>query len=144
MARTRSFDGTFDDLPLSMQRAARVDRSFYVDASCRNEVRDTPKIAWIAVPGKKYRIGSNIYDGEKLTELALLTCSGCPVQWRCAAAAIEADESAGIWSDTLDNVRWLGRRPRHERVLEMAQSTGVSVQRTIVMLRRDEWKSPRT
>jgi hypothetical protein len=140
MARTRSFDGTFEDLPLSMQRAARVDRSFYVDAACRNEIRNTPKIAWVAVPGKKYRVGANIFDGDKLTELALTVCAGCPVQWQCAAAAIEADESAGTWADTLDNIRWLGRRPNHRLALEMAQSTSVSVQRTIVMMRRDQFR----
>ena len=135
MARTRSFDGSFEDLPLSIQRAALVDRSFYVDAVCRNEVRGTPKIAWTATPGRKYMVGSNRYDGEKLVELALLSCTGCPVQWKCAAAAIDADEAAGVWGDTLDNLRWLGKRPDHARVLEMAQSTGTPVQRTIRFLR---------
>lgn len=135
MARTTSFDGKFEDLPLSMQRAAQVDRSFYASASCRNDVRGTPKIAWTVTPGKKYRVGANIYDADKLIELALLTCQGCPVQWRCAAAAIEADESAGTWADTLDNIRWLSRRSNWAVTLEMAQSTGTPVQRIIARLR---------
>ena len=135
MARTRSFDGTFEDLPLSMQRAARVDRSFYVSAACRNDVRGTPKIAWTATPGRKYRVGANIFDADKLIELALLTCSICPVQWRCAAAAIEADESAGTWGDTLDNIRWLSRQSDPVNILEMAESTGTTVQRVIARLR---------
>lgn len=128
MARTRSFDGSFDDLPVSMQRAANVDRSFYSDAACRNEVRGTPKIAWTVAPGRKHRVGGNIYDADKLIELALLVCGMCPVQWQCAAAAIEADESAGTWADSLDNIRALSRRPNWRVELELAQSTGVSVQ----------------
>lgn len=135
MARTRSFDGTFEDLPLSMQRAARVDRSFYVDAACRTDPSGTPKIAWTTAPGRKHRVGGHIYDSDKLIELALLTCQGCPVQWKCAAAAIEADESAGIWADTLDNIRWLSRRTNPVNILEMAQSTGTPVQRIIARLR---------
>jgi len=118
-----------------MQRAAMVDRSFYVDAACRNDVRNTPKKAWTAEPGKKYRIGANLYDGDKLIELALLTCSGCPVQWRCAAAAIEADEPAGTWSDTLVNIRWLGRRPDYQVALDRAQLNGMPVQQAILELR---------
>ena len=118
-----------------MQRAAMVDRSFYVDAACRNEIRSTPKKAWTAEPGKKYQIGANIYDGDKLIELALLTCAGCSVQWKCATAAIEADESAGTWSDTLVNIRWLGRRPRYQASLDLAQLKGVSVQQAILELR---------
>jgi hypothetical protein len=143
MARTRSFDGTFEDLPLSMQRAARANRDYYTDAACRKDTRPTRTIAWVAVPGKKYQIGANVYDGEKLVELALLTCASCPVQWRCAAVAIEADEAAGVWGDTLENIRWLAKHTNHTHVLEMAESTGVSVQRTIAMVRRDEWRSPR-
>lgn len=136
MARTRSFDGSFEDLPLSIQRAAAVDRSFYTDAACRRVRPGSPqRSAWIAEPGRKYRVGGNIYDGDKLIEFALLTCGGCPVQWKCAAAAIEAEERCGIWSDTLENLRYLARRRNHRAILEMAESTGVSVQVTISMLR---------
>ena len=112
-----------------------VDRSFYVEAACRNEIRNTPKKAWTAEPGKKYRIGANIYDGDKLIELALLTCAGCPVQWKCAATAIEADEMAGTWSDTLVNIRWLGRRSHYQSVLDLAQLKGQPVQHAIARLR---------
>jgi len=136
MARTRSFDGTFDDLPLSLLRALEVDRAFYIDAACRNDVRNTPKVAWTATPGRKYRVGANVYDADKLIELALLTCGGCPVQWRCASAAIEAGESAGTWADKLENIRWLGKQSNFEDALEMAQSTGVSVQNLVVRMRR--------
>jgi len=134
VARSRSFDGGFDDLPLSIQRALQVDRSFYADAAC-STAQGTPKIAWIASPGRKYLVGANTYSGEKLIELALTVCSTCPVQWKCATAALEADERAGIWSDTLDNLHWLRRQGQHRETIEMAESAGVTVQRTIVMLR---------
>jgi hypothetical protein len=135
MARSRSFDGGFDDLPLSIQRALRVDRSFYAEASCRTNEHTAPKIAWVASPGRNYKVGANRYSGEKLIELALSVCSTCPVQWQCASAALEADERAGVWSDTLENLHWLRRRGNHEVTLRMAQSAGVTVQRTITMLR---------
>lgn len=92
-------------------------------------------MAWLAESGRRYTLGGHSYRGEKLIELAMLGCSACPVQWRCAAAAIEADERAGIWGDTLDNIRWLGSRAGHINELALAESTGVSVQRTISMLR---------
>ena len=134
VARSRSFDGGFDDLPLSIQRALQVDRSFYTHAACRTE-RGTPKIAWVASSGRKYQVGANYYSGDKLIELALTVCSTCPVQWQCANAALEADERAGIWADTLDNLHWLRRQGNHQEKLEMAESAGVTVQRTIVILR---------
>ena len=121
-------------MPLSALRALSVDRDYYSEAACRTTDM-TPKAAWLAENGRSYPIGGQTYQGEKLIELALLGCATCPVQWRCAAAAIEADERAGIWSDTLDNIRWLSNCGDHKTILEMAQSTGVTVQRTIVMLR---------
>ena len=121
---------------MSIQRALSVDRSFYQDAACRSADGSTPKVAWTASTGRKYRIGGHIYPGEKLIDLALLTCSGCPVQWECASAAIEADERAGVWADTLDNLNWLRRQEADPATtLEMAKSAGVSVQRTIVLLK---------
>ena len=137
VARSRSFDGGFDDLPLSIQRALEVDRSFYADAACRTTA-NTPKVAWVAMPNTKYHVGGNIYRGEKLIELALTTCTTCPVQWQCAATAIEADERAGIWGDSLDNLSWLRRKfpVDFAAKIKMAQSTGVSVQRMIRLLRQ--------
>jgi hypothetical protein len=140
MARSRSFDGSFDDMPLSIQRAASVDRSYYAQALCINERNGTPKIAWLATPGKRYRVGANLYDGDKLIELALTTCSICPVQWECTRTAIDADERWGIWGDTLDNIAWLERRSRDlgqssAAVLDGAKALGHSVQVTITRLR---------
>lgn len=140
MARSRSFDGSFDDMPLSIQRAASVDRSYYREALCINERNQTPKVAWLATPGKKYRVGAHIFDGDKLIELALTTCSICPVQWECTRTAIEADERWGIWGDTLDNIVWLDRRTKANGmsavgVLDAAKQLGHSVQVTISTLR---------
>lgn len=136
VARSRSFDGGYDDLPLSIQRALQVDRSFYVDAACQTP-SGTPKIAWVASPGGKYKVGANTYRGEKLIELALTICMTCPVQWECATAALDADERAGIWGDTLENLSWLRRKhpADYGKKIGMAQSTGVSVQRSIRLMR---------
>jgi hypothetical protein len=132
MARSASFDGSFEDMPLSIRRAHEADRTYYSQAMCRS-LTDTPKIAWLAESGHKYTYGNHTYRGSKLIELALQGCAMCPVQWDCTRTAIEAGEMAGIWGDTLDRVRWLGRRypTRYVDVLEMARSTGVTVQKTI-------------
>ena len=122
-------------MPISFRRAAEADRSYYPKASCRSP-GDTPRLAWTAEAGRKYKVGSQHYRGAKLIELALEVCKYCPVQWDCVETAIEAGESAGTWSDTIENVRWLGRQKREGReLISMARSTGVPVQRAIVMLR---------
>lgn len=126
MPRSASYDGSFDKMPLSVQRAASVDRSFYAKALCVNDVPGVPRRAWLAVPGTKYRLGGNLYEGEKLIELALTTCLICPVQWECAWAAIEAGECAGIWADTLDNLR-LVRRNKAKMDIARRQGTPVQV-----------------
>ena len=135
MARTTSFDGAFEDMPISMRRAAEADRSYYPQAACRT-TGNTPRLAWTAEAGRKYKVGNMTYRGARLIELALEACRYCPVQWDCASTAIEAHESAGTWSDTIENVRWLGRQKNeHEKLIDMARSTGVPMQRAIVMLR---------
>lgn len=123
-------------MPFSIRRAAEVDRSYYEDAACRN-LNGQPKIAWTAEPGRNYTYGGHKYRGERLIELARQTCAICPVQWECASTAIQAYESAGIWGDTIENIRWLARTHPSNAVvkLEMAKSAGVTVQRTIQMLR---------
>jgi hypothetical protein len=136
MARTASFDGSFEDMPLSIRRAHEADRSYYAHAACRSMV-DTPKIAWLAEPGRKYTYGNHSYRGSRLIELALQGCAMCPVQWDCTKTAIEAGESAGIWGDTIDQINWLQRRypNRALDIVEMARSTGVTIQNTIRHLR---------
>lgn len=138
MARQHSYSGDYRDMPVSVLRALEVDRAFYADALCKTD-RNTPKLAWTADSGTtpRYKIGNQRYSGDKLNEMALLVCDHCPVQWQCAEAAIDAGEAGGVWADRLDNLHYLqARRLTGWRdVLHMAQSTGVSVQRTIRMVR---------
>lgn len=123
-------------MPISIRRAIEVDRSYYDQAACRTSTGH-PKIAWTAEPGVMYEYGGHRYRGERLIELARQTCAICPVQWECASTAIKAYESAGTWGDTIDNIRWLARNHPTTAIvkLEMAKSTGVTVQRTIQLLR---------
>lgn len=125
-------------MPVAILRALEVDRSYYDDALCKTD-KQTPKLAWTAEPGTgaRYKIGNQRYSGDKLNEMALLVCAHCPVQWRCAEAAIDAGESGGVWADKLDNLRRLVQaKPRGWRaILATAQQEGVSVQGTISMVR---------
>jgi len=126
MPRVASYSGSFDEMPLSVQRAASVPRDYYAQALCRPGESSTPSIAWTVEPGKKQHVVAGvIYDGDTLVELALLTCRICPVQWECASVAIAADEKAGIWSDTLDNLRVFREAPD---VLLVLKERGVPVQ----------------
>lgn len=122
--RAVSYGGSFDEMPLAVQRAARVPRDYYDKALCR-DVDENIRIAWIAEPKVRYKFGTQRILGSVLNEFALETCRMCPVQWECAATALEADEAAGIWSDTLDNLRLLRNRPD---VLAKAKKRGVPVQ----------------
>lgn len=118
-----SYDGSFDEMPLSVRRAASVSRDFYTDALCRT-VNDEIRFFWIADPRVRYGVGSQMIMGSVLNELALETCRLCPVQWECAITAIDADESAGVWGELLDYLR----RVRNERVvIERARAEGVPV-----------------
>ena len=138
MARQHSYSGDYRDMPVSVLRALEVDRSYYLQARCKTDA-NTPKLAWTADPGTvaRYEVGSQRFTGDKLNELALLVCEHCPVQWRCAEAAIDAGESGGVWSDRPENLHYLSanRLKDWREILGMAQSTGVSVQKTIRMVR---------
>jgi hypothetical protein len=116
-------------MPLSVQRAAAVPRDYYAQALCRPGESSVPSIAWTVEPGKKkHSVAGHLYDGDTLVELALTTCRICPVQWECAAAAIAAEEAAGIWSDHLDNLRVFRRTPN---VLLELKARGVPVQEAV-------------
>jgi hypothetical protein len=134
MARQRSFDGRYEDMPGALRRAHEVDRSYYKDALCRQVGHVA---AWIVEPRGKYMLGGQKISGDKLLQAAHMICRQCPVQWECAAVAIEADERAGVWSDWIDNIRWLSLRKDWKNRLQMAKSTGTSVQMLITIMRRD-------
>lgn len=124
-------------MPVAVLRALDVDRAYYARALCKTDA-NTPKLAWTADAGNtaRYKIGNQRYTGDKLNEMALMVCDHCPVQWRCAEAAIDAGEAGGVWADKLDNLHWLQlRRLDWRDVIAMAESTDVSVQRTIRLVR---------
>jgi len=126
MPRAASYSGSFDEMPLSVQRAAAVPRDYYDQALCRPGESAVPSIAWTVEPGKKrHLVAGNMYDGDTLVELALTTCRICPVQWECATVALAADEAAGIWSDLLDNLKRVRNQPT---ILMKAKAQGVPVQ----------------
>lgn len=112
-------------MPLAVQRAAAVPRDYYAQALCRPGVSDVAALAWTADPNQSYKLGSERVKGTVLNALALTTCRICPVQWECAAAAIAAEEAAGIWADTLDNLKLLRN---DTTILLRAKAGGVPVQ----------------
>jgi hypothetical protein len=112
-------------MPMAVKRAAAVPRDYYDQALCRPGITDVPSLAWIADPNQTYHLGTQRVKGSVLNDLALLVCQTCPVQWECASAAITAEEAAGVWADTLDNLRVLRRHPE---ALLRAKAQGVSVQ----------------
>ena len=96
MPRAASYSGSFEEMPLSVQRAAAVPRDFYAEALCRPGRSDVVALAWIADPNQSYKLGTQRVKGTVLNAMALATCRICPVQWECASAAILAEEAAGI------------------------------------------------
>lgn len=110
-------------MPLAVRRAAAVDRSFYDDALCRTDT-GVVREAWIAEPTRLYKLGSQRVRGEVMNRWAVEVCKTCPVQWECALAAITAGEAAGVWGDTLENLRRIRHRPE---VISKAQARGTPV-----------------
>lgn len=118
-------------MPLSVQRAARVPRDYVEQALCRPEAHPQYPASYFTAESTAVFIhdGKRI-KGAVLNEWALTICRMCPVQWECALVAIEAEESAGVWGDTLDNLRMVRNSPE---VIVQAKAQGVPVQ---VALRR--------
>jgi hypothetical protein len=106
MPKRVSYAGSFEDMPLSVQRAARVPRDYVEKALCRPDAHpEYPSSYFTAEPTVTYLHGKQKVKGSVLLEWALTICHICPVQWECALVALEADERAGVWGDTLENLR---------------------------------------
>ncbi len=121
-------------LPPYLARAAEVDRTFYVNAACRSII-DTPKLAWTAEVKRKYKLNNQEYAGNTLIKMALEVCRHCPVQWECAAAAIEGEEPVGTWADRIENIHWLRRQHDHEMHIIQAAEDGEPIQVMVKRLR---------
>lgn len=134
MPKRSTFSGDVAQLPIHLQRALSVDRSYYSRAICRTPT-DTPKLAWTAERTKRYEVNGQQIPGPKLIQMAVMVCKSCPVQWRCAEAAIEAGEPVGTWGAPIEDIEWLSRRPNWRRILDHAQVEQVDVATTIRRLR---------
>lgn len=60
--------------------------------------------------------------------MALTLCAMCPVQWDCAAYALNADEPDGTWAMSLKDRKWLRKQPDAHKIVEQASFDGVPVQ----------------
>lgn len=113
-------------MPLSVQRAARVPRDYVSQALCRPDAHPGYPASYFTADPKAVIIqGGKRIKGAVLNEWALTICRICPVQWECALVAIEADECAGVWGDTLENLQRVRDRPE---VIKLAQVQGIPVQ----------------
>ncbi|WP_373070175.1 WhiB family transcriptional regulator [Gemmatimonas sp.] len=127
MPRNASYSGSFDEMPLSVQRAASVPRDWYDQALCRND-NGFVKWAWIAEEKVTYKLGTQKIKGHVLHDLALTVCAVCPVQWECALGAIQADERAGVWGEHVDRLRFIANSP-HQAA--QARAMGFTVQEAV-------------
>lgn len=136
MPKRSTFSGDIKSLPLHLQRALDVDRSFYRQAICRADDHDTPKLAWTAERRRTYEVGGQRIPGRKLIQMAAMVCQSCPVQWQCAGAAIEGEEPVGTWAAPIEDIHFLASKPRWQQILDHAQVEQVDVQTAIARLRR--------
>ena len=133
MPRHSSYSGSFDEMPLAVQRATSVPRDWYDQALCRND-HGFVKWAWIAEERAVYRIGSQDIKGSVLHDLAATVCQVCPVQWECALGAIAADERAGVWGDHVDRLKFIARSPAQAQA---ARDMGFTVREAVRQLSGD-------
>ena len=93
MGRGKSTDGSIDELGVLITASYGLPNEWRDDASCRGwHEAPTP---WHFSPGTPSlrRIRS-----DEQVAFALIICQGCPVQYACAAWAVEGRMRAGTWA----------------------------------------------
>lgn len=110
------------DLGVLIRTAHGLDRAWWANAKCRQW--EPPSDDDTLGPWRDQRyVGPSIWQvewdqvitwrdhepirGQKLIELAVLICQGCPAQWDCADYAVRGLMQGGTWATTPRNLRWL-------------------------------------
>lgn len=132
---------SIDDLGVLIRAAYGLDRSWRREAACRRWEPDetTPELeAWrrwdyegpsIWQVGHQQRV--NGVKGEKLIEMALLVCHGCPAQYDCATWAVEAMAAGGTYAMPLPALLWLQKQDEPLDLIEMARAGRIPVQEVV-------------
>jgi hypothetical protein len=63
--------------------------------------------AWTCGENGTVRVGRHQVEASKLTEMAVMICQTCPVQYDCARYAVTYEEAAGTWAMRRRNLEWL-------------------------------------
>lgn len=73
--------------------------------SCfRSELVDK---AWTCGEHGKIKISGHYVKCSELTEMAVMICQTCPVQYDCARYAVDYEEPAGTWAMHRRHLEWL-------------------------------------
>lgn len=63
--------------------------------------------AWTCGENGKTKIGGRRIECSVLTEMAVMVCQTCPVQYDCARYAVTYEEPAGTWAMRRRHLDWL-------------------------------------
>jgi hypothetical protein len=130
LGRGKSTDGDIDALGVLITAVYGLDHSWFEDGSCF-EWPETPS-PWQYDPGQPHHL---FIRSDEMVAFALIHCQACPVQYRCAAYAVEGRMIAGTWGMAEDDLRWLQRQGDWRDVLAMGQAAKEPVQRVVVTVR---------
>lgn len=118
-----------------------LDRSWVESSPCRlwaGSLRPTP---WQVHKDQRFvehRDGKKVVmRGDEMIKMALMICATCPVQYDCAAYAVEGLMQAGTWSMGIANLRWLQGQEGALDLVAEARELAVAVDEFVTALRRD-------
>lgn len=118
-----------------------LDRSWVESSPCRlwaGSLRPTP---WQVHKDQRFveeRDGKKVVmRGDEMIKMALMICATCPVQYDCAAYAVQGLMQAGTWSMGIANLRWLQGQEGALDLVAEARELAVAVDEFVTALRRD-------
>lgn len=118
-----------------------LDRSWVESSPCRlwaGSLRPTP---WQVHKDQRFvehRDGKKVVmRGDEMIKMALMICATCPVQYDCAAYAVQGLMQAGTWAMGIANLRWLQGQEGALDLVAEARELAVAVDEFVTALRRD-------
>lgn len=119
-----------------------LDRSWVESSPCRlwaGSLRPTP---WQVHKDQRFvehRDGKKVVmRGDEMIKMALMICATCPVQYDCAAYAVQGLMQAGTWAMGIANLRWMQDNATEPLALiEEARDLSAPVDEFVTALRRD-------
>lgn len=91
--------------------------------------------AWTAGEDGKEMLHGRKVPASALTEMAVMVCQTCPVQYDCTRYAVEYAEAAGTWGCRRRHLEWLFKRSDAMLIIGAAEAEAVPVEQYVAAVR---------